>query len=61
MTKYEPTDFEYITSALAYAHFEGLTLDDIYVTLLTSQNGKEFDAGVCSLIKLKELQCTTKT
>lgn len=61
LVHYEPTDFEYIVSALAYAHYEGLTLSDIYATLQTSSNGKEFDAGVCSMIKLKDmLHGTTK-
>lgn len=48
-------DFTYLTSSLGYALYEGLTLQDIHVTVHESESAEEFDAGVCSAIRLKEI------
>lgn len=48
-------DFTYLTSSLAYALYEGLTLEDIYATVHESESAEEFDAGVCAAIRLKEI------
>lgn len=49
------TDFDYVTSALAYALVEDLTLEDLEDIITIAKNGKEFDAAVCGTIWLKEV------
>lgn len=53
---YEPSDFEYMIAALAYAQVEDLTLEDLTFAIENSSNGSEFDAAVVSLIELKEIR-----
>lgn len=52
---YEPSDYEYTVSALAYANVEGFDLEDVMFAAEKASNGKEFDAAIVSLIELKEL------
>lgn len=52
---YEPSDYEYVVSALAYANVEGFGIEDLLFAAEEASNGKEFDAAVVSMIELKEL------
>jgi len=52
----EPTDFEYVMATLGMAWADELTLDDIHYTVCEANNGKEFDAGVYSIVLLKDIQ-----
>lgn len=52
---YEPSDYEYVVSALAYANVEGFEIDDLLFAAEEASNGKEFDAAVVLMIDLKEL------
>lgn len=58
MLDYDPSDFEYVISALANLKmsYPETTIDEIYQTVLISKNGKQFDAGISSVIKLKDLE-----
>ena len=51
------SDFDYMISALAYAHSEGLTLEELVeiVSLEEVSTGEEFDKAVDATIRLKEL------
>lgn len=49
------SDFDYVLSALAYANYEGLTLEEFTTTIELAENGEQFDAGIVALIRLKEL------
>lgn len=55
------TDLDYVLSALGLMHYEGVTLDDIYYTLITSESGEQFDAGVEAVCRLKEIVNEAKT
>lgn len=49
------TDFDWVTTSLAYALVSGLTLEDLVVVIQEAKNGEEFEAGVVALVDLRDM------
>ena len=49
----EMTDFDWVTSALAFALIEGITLEELEVVIKEAKNGEEFNAGVEALVDIR--------
>lgn len=49
------TDFDWVTSSLAFALIEGITLEELETVIKESKTGEEFNAGVEALVDIRAM------